>query len=90
MPPAAEIAEAVQQFHEMLERADRSDEAIEVAARQSAAQRKNILQAAFSGQLVPQDPNDETASVLLERIRADRAAPSATKARRGRRTANVS
>ncbi|GFO62505.1 restriction endonuclease subunit S [Geomonas paludis] len=37
------------------------------------AQRKNILKAAFSGQLVPQDPNDEPASVLLERIRVERA-----------------
>jgi type I restriction enzyme S subunit len=34
--------------------------------------RQSILQRAFSGQLVPQDPNDEPASVLLERIRAAR------------------
>ena len=40
----------------------------------SAAQRKNILKAAFSGKLVPQDPDDEPASVLLERIRGERAA----------------
>lgn len=46
--------------------------AIEISLKQSAAQRKNILRAAFSGQLVPQDPNDEPASVLLERIRAER------------------
>jgi type I restriction enzyme S subunit len=43
------------------------------ALKQSSAQRQNILKAAFSGQLVPQDPNDEPASVLLERIRAERA-----------------
>ncbi|MFM0205066.1 hypothetical protein PQR53_35190 [Paraburkholderia fungorum] len=47
--------------------------AIDLSLRQSVAQRQNILRAAFSGQLVPQDPNDEPASVLLERIRADRA-----------------
>ena len=29
--------------------------------------RRSILSMAFSGQLVPQDPNDEPASVLLER-----------------------
>ena len=32
-----------------------------------------ILAKAFRGELVPQDPNDEPASVLLERIRAQRA-----------------
>jgi type I restriction enzyme S subunit len=31
------------------------------------------LSAAFTGQLVPQDPTDEPASILLERIRAKRA-----------------
>jgi type I restriction enzyme S subunit len=41
-----------------------------------------ILVKAFRGQLVPQDPNDEPASVLLDRIRAERAA--APKPKRGR------
>ena len=59
--------------------------AIELALKQSAAQRKNILKSAFSGQLVPQDPDDEPAAVLLERIRAERAA-TAPAARRGRQT----
>lgn len=45
---------------------------IEYSLKQSVVQRQNILRAAFSGQLVPQDPNDEPASVLLERIRAER------------------
>ena len=39
----------------------------------AASLRRSILAAAFSGQLVPQDPDDEPASVLLERIRAERA-----------------
>lgn len=44
-----------------------------------------ILAKAFRGELVPQDPNDEPASVLLDRIRAERAA--APKSKRGRRAA---
>ncbi|WP_238529139.1 restriction endonuclease subunit S [Acidithiobacillus thiooxidans] len=47
--------------------------AIRMSIKQSTAQRQNILRAAFSGHLVPQDPADEPASVLLARIRAERA-----------------
>ena len=41
---------------------------------QSAALRQSILKRAFEGRLVPQDPDDEPATVLLERIRAGREA----------------
>ncbi len=47
--------------------------AIDLSLKQSSAQRLNILRTAFSGQLVPQSPNDEPASALLELIRAERA-----------------
>ncbi len=46
-----------------------------------------VLAKAFRGELVPQDPNDEPASALLERIRAERAAAPAAK--RGRRKASA-
>jgi type I restriction enzyme S subunit len=48
-----------------------------------------LLAKAFRGELVPQDPNDEPASVLLERIRAARQVEAAAgkPSRRGRRKA---
>lgn len=48
---------------------------------------QSILAKAFRGELVPQDPNDEPASVLLERIKAKRTAMP--KAKRGRQAAKL-
>lgn len=45
---------------------------------------QSVLAKAFRGELVPQDPADEPASMLLERIRAERGTPPTAK--RGRRT----
>lgn len=56
-------------------------------ARRSAALRQSILKAAFSGQLVPQDPNDEPAEKLLERIAAGRAVAAPVSRKRTKNTA---
>ena len=45
---------------------------IEQAHRRSAALRAAILERAFRGELVPQDPADEPAEALLARMRATR------------------
>ena len=51
---------------------DQCERTIATSFQQADALRQSILKKAFSGQLVPQDPNDEPASVLLDRIRAER------------------
>ena len=84
LPPVVEQQEIASQIEQQFEQLERQKDAVKHALKQSTAQRKNILKAAFSGQLVPQDPNDEPASVLLARIRAERAG-LASKPRVGRR-----
>jgi type I restriction enzyme, S subunit len=48
------------------------DGEISLATRRASGLRASILTAAFSGKLVPQNTSDEPASVLLERIAAER------------------
>ncbi len=72
LPPSIEIQQILSILDSNFEAAIAQSNAIKVGLKQSAAQRKNILKTAFSGQLVPQNPNDESASVLLERIREER------------------
>ena len=55
-----------------LSEVDQLDQTITTALQQAEALRQSILKKAFSGQLVPQDPNDEPASELLARIRAEK------------------
>ena len=85
LPPNEEQAEITQLLDRQFDQVSQQMEAVKLSLKQSAVQRQNILRAAFAGQLVPQDPNDEPASVLLERIRAERAAQAAVKPR-GRKT----
>ena len=86
LPPFAEQEIALTELEERLQAVKELEVPTEHSLKQSAAQRKNILKAAFSGQLVPQDPNDEPASVLLARIRAERALRAAVKKPHGRKT----
>jgi type I restriction enzyme, S subunit len=74
LPPLDELSAIVEKVGALFSIAVGQDSAVEHSLKQSAAQHKNILKAAFAGQLVSQDPNDEPASVLLERIRSERSA----------------
>ncbi|WP_082449809.1 restriction endonuclease subunit S [Sphingomonas sp. Leaf67] len=82
VPPVAEAREIVLLITAAFARADRLE--AEAARDRALLDRIEaaILAKAFRGELVPQEPNDEPASVLLDRIRAERAA--APKPKRGR------
>ena len=85
LPPIREQERILEEYVVALNSNEEMAASIAISLQQSTAQRQNILRAAFSGQLVPQDPHDEPASVLLERIRAERAAQGAVKKPRGRK-----
>jgi type I restriction enzyme S subunit len=74
VPPLGEQRRIVAEVERQLSLIDVMVAQINVAVLRSAALRRSILKQAFTGELVPQDPSDEPASVLLERIPAGNAA----------------
>jgi type I restriction enzyme S subunit len=80
LPSPEEQVEMKRQIDLAFARADRLEAEAARARKLLDRLESAILAKAFRGELVPQDPNDEPASVLLERIRAERAAaPKATR-----------
>jgi type I restriction enzyme S subunit len=74
VPPLEEQAEIVRRVESLFAYGDRLEARYQAARAQVEKLTPSLLAQAFRGELVPQDPNDEPASVLLERIRATRAA----------------
>ena len=76
LPPLAEQKRIVKRIEELLplinDYGKAEQELTVLDNRFSEEFKKSVLQAAIQGKLVPQDPKDEPASVLLERIRAER------------------
>jgi restriction endonuclease S subunit/predicted ATPase len=74
LPPAAEQAEIVRQVERRLESGDRLAAALTRQLERAVDTRQSLLREAFAGKLVPQDPKDEPALLLLDRIRVARIA----------------
>ncbi|MBV8542950.1 MAG: DEAD/DEAH box helicase family protein [Pseudonocardiales bacterium] len=75
--------EVINRIHEIDRIAMELDAGLEFAERQAERLRVSLISDGFFGRLVPQDPNDEPASVLLERIKVERATqPKIGRARR--------
>ena len=83
VPPAAEQRRIVAEVERCLSVIRQAEATVAASLQRAERLRQSILKQAFSGQLVPQDPNDEPAAVLLARIQAQRAAAeTAAKAQR--------
>ncbi len=75
-PPLAEQSEIVREVERRLAAVDRLTCTLNRQLDRARATRQSLLREAFAGKLVPQDPQDEPASALLDRIRAAREAES--------------
>lgn len=83
LPPQAEQTEIVRCIEQLFAFADQLEAKVASAKSRIDHLTQSILAKAFRGELVPQNPSDEPASLLLEGIKAQRAA--APKAKRGRK-----
>ncbi len=72
LPPLAEQQRIVAEVERRLSIIEELETLVAANLKRAERLRQSILKRAFEGKIVPQDPNDEPASVLLERIRAER------------------
>ena len=88
LPPLPEQHEIVRRVEALFALADQIETRYAKAKTHVDRLTQSILAKAFRGELVPQDPKDEPASVLLERIREDGGGGGGTEAEGGEESAN--
>ena len=86
LPPYEEQRRIIAEVDRLLSIIQQFESTVVASLKRVGRLRQSILKRAFSGQLVPQDPEDEPASVLLESIHAEREAAQAAAAAGGRKT----
>jgi type I restriction enzyme S subunit len=74
IPPKEEQKIIINKIEDLMKLADQIEEKYSLAMENVEKITQSVLAKAFRGELVPQDPNDEPASVLLERIKEEKEA----------------
>lgn len=89
LPPRDELDQIESYSNSLFDLADQLEAKLSAARMLVERLTPALMAKAFRGELLPQDPNDEPASVLLERIRAARQAEAAAGKPSRRRRSNV-
>lgn len=72
LPTIPEQEKIVEEIEKRFAKADKMLEVVEKSLKFAEQLKQSVLKKAFEGKLVPQNPNDEPASVLLERIKSEK------------------
>ncbi len=72
LPPVNEQTKIVDSYNELISKVNTIEKEQEQLKQLATQLKQKVLDVAMQGKLVPQDPNDEPASVLLEKIRAEK------------------
>jgi type I restriction enzyme S subunit len=88
LPPADEQRAIVAEVERQLTDIKATEDYIAASLKRAGRLRQSILKEAFAGRLVPQDPNDEPASALLDRIRGANGAAADIRPRGRRKRAD--
>lgn len=89
LPPTHEQDAIIEVVQEKLSQIDAMEAEVERGLARSSRLRQAILKSAFAGTLVAQDPNDEPAALLLERIKAKRSQLHAASNRRAKNSSTT-
>ena len=69
LPPVEEQAAIIAELNRLFSLIDAAERVINIGLVRSSRLRQSILKRAFEGKLVPQDPKDEPALILLQRVK---------------------
>jgi Restriction endonuclease S subunits len=89
LPSLPEQHKIVEEIERRFSIADKVEKVVEQSLKQAERLRQSILKKAFEGKLVPQDPSDEPAEKLLERIYLERSNSLVRKAQKSRDKRNL-
>ncbi len=88
LPPLAEQVRIVAEVESRLSVVQALEATLHANLKRAERLRQSMLQRAFSGQFVPQDPSDEPAALLLDRIRAAREKKASESSKPGKKAAH--